>query len=235
MDPQPLACTAGEPPPEEPHHGRRHPDQANQHAVEDDHDADQPEAAEGSIHDRQGSAAASDGLEGHVGPGHRCSCLPAAATGPVPGGAPDVVHVVQGGIERAEAQEINVRQGGIARADATDIAVSMGGVALARAERVSVEMGGIGAALAGEARLSQGYARLVIAREANVEQGLIGTLITGKATIQRSTGVLLLVAGRVDGPVKAVFDWRGGSRSARPSACSGRSCVAAEADPVGDR
>ena len=66
------------------------------------------------------------------------------------------------------------------------------------------------AAVAGEARMSQGYARLVVAREANVEQGLIGTLITGKATIQRSTGVFLLVAGRVDGPVKAVLDWRGG-------------------------
>ena len=39
---------------------------------------------------------------------------------------------------------------------------------------------------------------------------LIGTLITGRATVKRTTGVFLLVAGRVDGPVKAVLDWRGG-------------------------
>ena len=68
----------------------------------------------------------------------------------------------------------------------------------------------IGAAAAAEARLSQGFARLVVAREATIEQGLIGTLIAGKATVQRTTGVFLLIAGRVDGPVKAVLDWRGG-------------------------
>jgi len=122
----------------------------------------------------------------------------------------DTVHIHKGGIERADANEINVKMGGIGRADATDIAVSIGGVGLARAERVSVEMGGIGLAVAGEARLSQGFARYVVAREASVEQGLIGTMITGRATIQRTSGVFLLVAGRVDGPVKAVLDWRGG-------------------------
>ena len=85
----------------------------------------------------------------------------------------------------------------------------MGGVGLARADRVSVEMGGIGLALAGEARVTQGYARSIISRETHIDQGLVGTLITGRATIQRPTGVLLLVAGKVEGPVKAVFDWRG--------------------------
>ena len=50
----------------------------------------------------------------------------------------------------------------------------------------------------------------MLAREASVEQGLVGTLIAGRATVQRTTGVFLLIAGRVDGPVKAVLDWRGG-------------------------
>ncbi len=62
---------------------------------------------------------------------------------------------------------------------------------------------------AGEARLTQGYARSILAREASVDQGLVGTLITGRVTFERPTGVFLLVAGRVDGPVKAVLDWRG--------------------------
>lgn len=128
---------------------------------------------------------------------------------PVSAATVDRIDVQQGGIEQANAREINVRMGGIGRADAHDIAVSLGGVGLARADRVSVEMGGIGLAVADEARLSQGYARVVLAREARVEQGLVGTMITGKATIQRTTGVFLLVAGRVDGPVKAVLDWRG--------------------------
>jgi hypothetical protein len=85
----------------------------------------------------------------------------------------------------------------------------MGGIGIARADRVSVEMGGLGLAVAGEARVTQGYARSIISRETRIEQGLVGTLITGRATVERSTGVLLLVAGRVDGPVKALFDWRG--------------------------
>jgi hypothetical protein len=70
-------------------------------------------------------------------------------------------------------------------------------------------MGGLGLAIAGDVRVTQGYARSIIARETTVEQALVGTLITGRATIQRPTGVLLLVAGRVEGPVKAMFDWRG--------------------------
>ena len=49
----------------------------------------------------------------------------------------------------------------------------------------------------------------MLAREARLEQSLVGALITGRVTVERTTGVLLLVAGRVDGPVKAVFDWRG--------------------------
>jgi hypothetical protein len=123
---------------------------------------------------------------------------------------PETFQLRRGGIDQATADEINVTMGGIGRADASDIAVSIGGVGMARAEKVSVEMGAIGLAVAGDARVSQGFARFMLAREARVEQGLIGTLITGRATIHRTTGVFLLVAGRVDGPVKAVLDWRGG-------------------------
>jgi hypothetical protein len=121
----------------------------------------------------------------------------------------DSVHVTQGGITTVTAQAVSLRQGGIATASAEDVTVSMGGIGIARADRVSVEMGGLGLAIAGDVRVTQGYARSIIARETTVEQALVGTLITGRATIQRPTGVLLLVAGRVEGPVKAMFDWRG--------------------------
>ena len=123
--------------------------------------------------------------------------------------AADMVSITQGGIRHATARAIDVRQGGIANATAQDIAVSMGGVGLAKADRVSVEMGAVGLALAGKARVTQGYARTILAREARLEQTVVGALITGRVTVERTTGVLLLVAGRVDGPVKAVFDWRG--------------------------
>lgn len=121
----------------------------------------------------------------------------------------DTVSITQGGASTVNARSVEVRQGGIAIARADDIAVSMGGVALARADRVSVEMGGIGIALAREAHLTQGAARSIIAREVRVDQGLVGSAIASQVSFARPSGVLLLIAGRVDGPVRALLDWRG--------------------------
>jgi hypothetical protein len=84
----------------------------------------------------------------------------------------------------------------------------MGGVALARADRIDVDLGGVGLAVAREAHLTQGVARTVIAQDVRLEQGLVGTMISGTATFARPSGVLMLIAGRVDGPVKALLDWR---------------------------
>jgi hypothetical protein len=49
----------------------------------------------------------------------------------------------------------------------------------------------------------------VIAREATVEQGLVRTLIAQHVTFSRPSGVLVMIAGRVDGDVRPVLDWRG--------------------------
>ena len=58
-------------------------------------------------------------------------------------------------------------------------------------------------------RLTQGAARTLVAREAHVDQGLIGTVIAGQARFERNAGVLVLIAGRVEGNVKTLLDWRG--------------------------
>lgn len=123
--------------------------------------------------------------------------------------AGDTVRITQGGASTVNAGSVEVRQGGIANARADDISVSMGGVALARADRVSVEMGGMGIAFAREASLTQGVARTVVAQDVRVDQGLIGTAFAGKVTFERPSGVLLLLAGKTEGPVKALMDWRG--------------------------
>jgi hypothetical protein len=70
-------------------------------------------------------------------------------------------------------------------------------------------MGGLGIAFAREAQLTQGGARTVIAQDVRVDQGLIGTAFAGKVTFERPSGVFLLLAGRTEGPVKALLDWRG--------------------------
>lgn len=122
---------------------------------------------------------------------------------------PESVLVSQGGIGFATATTVDVRQGGIGRVEAKDVAVSMGGIGIARGERVSVEMGGVGAVFADEARVSQGLANAVVAREAHVEQSLVQTVLAERVVFLRPSGVFLLVARRVEGNVRTLFDWRG--------------------------
>jgi hypothetical protein len=123
--------------------------------------------------------------------------------------AGDSVSITQGGASVVNARSVEIHQGGIANAQADDIRVRLGGVALARAERLSVEMGGVGVALAREAHLTQGMARTVIAQDVRVDQGLIGTAFAGKVIFEKQAGVFLLLAGKTEGPVKALMDWRG--------------------------
>jgi hypothetical protein len=123
--------------------------------------------------------------------------------------AGDSVSITQGGASVVNARTVEVHQGGIANAQADDISVRMGGIALARADRLSVEMGGVGLALAREAQVTQGMARTVIAQDVRVDQGLIGTAFAGRVTFEQPAGVFLLLAGRTEGPVKALMDWRG--------------------------
>ena len=120
----------------------------------------------------------------------------------------DSVSITQGGVTSVNARTVDVRLGGIAYAHADDVTVKLGGVALARADRLSVDRGSVGAAFAREAHVSQAYARSVVAQDVRIDQGLVGTMLTGRATFDRPSGVLMLIAGRVDGPVKALLDWR---------------------------
>jgi hypothetical protein len=121
---------------------------------------------------------------------------------------PESVTVTQGGIEVATADSVHVRQGGIARANAQDIAVTLGGVALARADRVSVELGAIGAGIAREVRLTQSGANTILARDVTVEQSLIQTVAAANVRFERPSVVVFLLARRVEGSVRTLFDWR---------------------------
>ena len=121
----------------------------------------------------------------------------------------DTITIHQAGADVVNATNIDLRQGGIGRARATDIAVTQGGVGAARADRVSVELGGIGAALTGELTITQGGAGSVVAREARIEQSVVRLMVANNVHIERTTGVLFLIARKVDGNVKALLDWRG--------------------------
>jgi hypothetical protein len=74
---------------------------------------------------------------------------------------------------------------------------------------VGVEFGSVGAALAGELNVTQGFAGSTVAREATIEQGIARTVIAGRVSFTRPSAVLVLIAGRVDGEVRPLLDWRG--------------------------
>ena len=118
------------------------------------------------------------------------------------------LHIERGGIEQATAQQVEVRMGGIGQLEAHDVFVSWGGVGAARADVVSVEFGSVGAALADELRVSQGSVGFAAARDVNVEQSFVRTLIAQNVRISRPSAVLLLLAGRVEGSVRPLLDWR---------------------------
>jgi hypothetical protein len=130
----------------------------------------------------------------------------AQAAGDVSG---EVVVVRQGGVNLADADQIDLRQGAIGRAEADDIAVSQGAVGFARGERVSVEMGALGMAVARQVEVRQGIAGTVLGRDVHIEQAGARTIIASHATLGRNVGVVMLIAGRVEGNVRTLLDWRG--------------------------
>ncbi len=108
------------------------------------------------------------------------------------------------------AEAIDIHQGGIGTAQAEDIAVSQGGIGFARGGRISLEMGAIGAAVAdGDARVTQSVAGVVAGNEAIVDQSLVNTLVAARVTVRQPSAILVLLAGRVDGTVRPLLDWRG--------------------------
>jgi hypothetical protein len=119
------------------------------------------------------------------------------------------LRVERGGIAEATADSVEVRMGGIGKVNAEDVYVQWGGIGNGRATTMSVELGSVGLALAGELRVTQGMVSNVAAREATVEQSFVRTLIAQHVTFRRPSGVLVLIAGRVDGDVRPVIDWKG--------------------------
>jgi hypothetical protein len=49
----------------------------------------------------------------------------------------------------------------------------------------------------------------VLARDVRLEQSVVRSVVANHVQIERTTGVLFLLARRVDGDVRAIFDWRG--------------------------
>jgi hypothetical protein len=119
------------------------------------------------------------------------------------------ISVRQGGMSIANADAIDIMQGGIGRAQATDIAVTQGGIGLAQGDKVSLDRGMVGATFGRETRLVQSMSNLVVGSEATVDQSIVGTLVSGRVTVRQPSAIGVVIAGRVDGTIRPILDWRG--------------------------
>jgi hypothetical protein len=74
---------------------------------------------------------------------------------------------------------------------------------------VSLERGVIGAAFGKEAHLVQSMSNVVMGGETTVDQSLVGTMVSGHVTVRQPSAIGVLIAGRVEGSVRPILDWRG--------------------------
>jgi hypothetical protein len=64
--------------------------------------------------------------------------------------------------------------------------------------------------MAGEVNVTQGYLGPTIAREVHLDQAFARSVIAGNASFGPRSGAFVVIAGRVNGNVRPVLDWRGG-------------------------
>jgi len=155
------------------------------------------------------AAAVSSGQ--HPDPGLARDAATASVTLSPPASQPigrTILQVQQGGLGEVTADEVQVQMGGIGALQAERVDVTLGGIGAARADTIAVRFGSIGASLANEVHVSQGAAGGIVARHAHVEQSLVRTLVAKDVHFARPSAVLVLLAARVGGDVRALIDWR---------------------------
>jgi hypothetical protein len=113
-----------------------------------------------------------------------------AATPP----APAAIELSRGAVGAIRAQDVHVRTGVV------------GGIAAGHA---SVEMGLVGGIAAREASVSQGAVQTVLGQEVRVEQSLVRTIVANRVQAGPTTAIAFVLARRVDGNARILFDWRG--------------------------
>ena len=106
------------------------------------------------------------------------------------------------------AGQLTIQQGGLGAVTAGEVSVTQGGIGAVRAQSVSVELGGIGAAMTNQLTVRQGLVGAVIARDASFEQAGVRSLVANHVAFGPNSGAAVVIAARVEGDVRPLFDWR---------------------------
>lgn len=107
-----------------------------------------------------------------------------------------------------EADRVEMRLSAVGRVEAAELSVAQGAVGAARTEHLTVEQGAVGAVMADRAEVSRGYVRSILARQVTFDRSAARVVIAADVNAQQ-TAVMFLVARRVAGEVRVLFDWRG--------------------------
>jgi hypothetical protein len=116
------------------------------------------------------------------------------------------VTLRQAGAQSVKAETLVIRQGGALQAEAERLEVLEGGVVLARAKSANLTASRVAVVLSGgDVKMDQAGARVVLAR-GDVTMDQAGSLVLAAPSIKaQNCGTFLLIAGRVDGEVRAAF------------------------------
>ena len=107
------------------------------------------------------------------------------------------------------AQRVEIVQGSAGRAQADQIEVRQGAIGFARGDEVRVQMGAVGLAVGEQVELRQGFARIAAARgNLRLEQAGAMTVVADRVTMGPRSGAIFVIARRVEGDVRTLFDWR---------------------------
>jgi hypothetical protein len=104
--------------------------------------------------------------------------------------------------------EVEIRRRAVGRIDSARISVEQGAVGAVRADHLSVDRGAVGAVMADQVEVSRGYARSILARQVQLDRGAARIVIAADVHARQSTA-MFLVARRVSGDMRVLFDWRG--------------------------
>lgn len=111
-------------------------------------------------------------------------------------------------IEVSPPSEVAMRMSAVGRVEGGRVSVEQGAVGAVRAEHLSVDRGAVGAVMADRVEVSRGYVRSILARQVQLDRGAARVVIAADVHAQGSA-VMFLVARRVSGEMRVLFDWRG--------------------------
>jgi hypothetical protein len=114
-----------------------------------------------------------------------------------------------GSLDAVAVDVLEFERGAIGGVRATDVAARLAVVGGIAANHVSVEVGAVNGIVAREATVRQGLVRGVLAQNVRVEQAVVRSVVASTVRAGPGTGILVALAGRIDGEAKILVDWRG--------------------------